>query len=117
MPVKPKRLCAQLGCSALVDSGYCGTHKRDTHTTSKQYQSLYNYRWYKARNLYIKQNALCVVCLTKGRVNTAQVVDHIKPHKGDVILFWDRKNWQSLCAECHNIKTAMEDGGFGVIKK
>lgn len=43
----------------------------------------------------------------------AEVVDHIVPHKGDLSLFWSRSNWQSLCKRCHDIKTAMEDGGFG----
>ena len=28
-------------------------------------------------------------------------------------LFWDSSNWQGLCAKCHGIKTASEDGGFG----
>ncbi|WP_233882799.1 HNH endonuclease [Brevibacillus laterosporus] len=41
----------------------------------------------------------------------ATVVDHIVPHKGDKTLFWDRKNWQPLCEQCHNRKTAREDRG------
>jgi 5-methylcytosine-specific restriction protein A len=28
-------------------------------------------------------------------------------------LFWDSKNWQSLCKHHHDVKTATEDGGFG----
>ena len=32
----------------------------------------------------------------------ATVVDHIVPHKGDMALFWDKSNWQGLCAHCHN---------------
>jgi 5-methylcytosine-specific restriction protein A len=41
------------------------------------------------------------------------VVDHIKPHRGDMTLFWDPNNHQPACDECHNIKTAREDGAFG----
>ena len=41
------------------------------------------------------------------------MVDHITPHKGDKALFWQRANWQPLCKQCHDIKTAIEDGGFG----
>lgn len=41
------------------------------------------------------------------------VVDHIKPHKGDQQLFWSKANHQALCKECHDTKTATEDGGFG----
>jgi 5-methylcytosine-specific restriction protein A len=48
-----------------------------------------------------------------GDTTAANVVDHIKPHKGDQALFWCRDNWQSLCKRCHDYKTATEDGGFG----
>lgn len=30
------------------------------------------------------------------------VADHIKPHRGDRDLFFDRANMQCLCATCHN---------------
>ena len=30
------------------------------------------------------------------------LVDHIKPHKGDLNLFWDQDNWQPLCKSCHD---------------
>jgi 5-methylcytosine-specific restriction protein A len=46
-------------------------------------------------------------------VVAATVVDHIKPHKGDKLLFWQRANWQPLWKPCHGVKTATEDGGFG----
>lgn len=46
-------------------------------------------------------------------VRAASVVDHRRPHRGDMKLFWDRNNWQSMAKECHDRKTAREDGGFG----
>ncbi|MCB4811684.1 HNH endonuclease [Methylovorus menthalis] len=46
------------------------------------------------------------------RLTPATVVDHIKPHRGDMALFWDRNNWQAMAKECHDRKTAREDGGF-----
>lgn len=36
-------------------------------------------------------------------------MDHIKPHRGDQKLFWDRGNWQPLCVHHHNVKTMTED--------
>ncbi|WP_189426952.1 HNH endonuclease [Devosia pacifica] len=33
---------------------------------------------------------------------TCKPWDHITPHRGDDQLFWDRTNWQALCAHCHN---------------
>jgi len=48
-----------------------------------------------------------------GRLNAATVVDHIVPHKGDAVLFWKQSNWQALCRDCHNRKTAVSDGRWG----
>ncbi|WP_456297628.1 HNH endonuclease signature motif containing protein [Kineothrix alysoides] len=39
----------------------------------------------------------------------ATVVDHVIPHRGDPILFWDKRNWQPLCKTCHDKKTWNED--------
>lgn len=73
----------------------------------------YNGAWQRARLGFLQQNPLCVTCATTGRVTAASVVDHIKPHKGDMQLFWDSANWQALCKPCHSRKTAQSDGGFG----
>jgi len=35
-------------------------------------------------------------------VEPARIVDHIRPHRGDLGLFWDSNNWQSLCWTCHS---------------
>lgn len=32
-------------------------------------------------------------------------------------LFWDSANWQAMNKECHDRKTASEDGGFGNAKR
>lgn len=79
----------------------------------KQRHAYYDHRWVKARNAYIQAHPLCVMCQREGRVTVAQVVDHIRPHKGDLKLFWDQGNWQALCRAHHDAKTASEDGGFG----
>jgi len=39
----------------------------------------------------------------------ASVVDHIKPHKGNDALFWDEKNWQSLCKPHHDSTKQKEE--------
>jgi 5-methylcytosine-specific restriction protein A len=44
-----------------------------------------------------------------GVVRLAQVVDHAIPHHGDVAVFWNPNNWQSLCKCCHDRKTAGEE--------
>jgi 5-methylcytosine-specific restriction enzyme A len=73
----------------------------------------YGSRWQKARATYLLAHPLCVECGKSGRLTVATVVDHITPHKGDQSLFWNHDNWQSLCKQCHDIKTAREDGAFG----
>ena len=40
-----------------------------------------------------------------SKLTPATVVDHIIPHRGDKRLFWDEKNWQPLCKDCHDRKT------------
>ena len=55
---------------------------------------------------------LCVMCQADGRVEPATVVDHIKPHRGDSAMFWDRSNWQSLCKRHHDSdKQMLEKSG------
>ena len=49
------------------------------------------------------------MCMKEGRYRKATVVDHVVPHRGDIKLFWDRDNWQSLCKEHHDRKTLTED--------
>lgn len=73
----------------------------------------YGSRWQKARATYLCRNPLCVECFKQSKVVPATVVDHIRPHKGDQKLFWDRDNWAALCKRHHDSKTAREDGGFG----
>ena len=62
----------------------------------------YGYAWQKARAGFLRSHPLCAMCQKQGRVTVATVVDHITPHRGDQCLFWDKANWQSLCATHHN---------------
>ncbi len=75
--------------------------------------ALYGRRWKKAARLFLLHNPLCCECSTDKRPVRANTVDHKVAHKGDLALFWDQSNWQPMCATCHSIKTASEDGGFG----
>jgi 5-methylcytosine-specific restriction protein A len=44
-------------------------------------------------------------CFDEHRVTAATLTDHVVPHRGDQILFWDEANWQSMCGPCHKRKT------------
>ncbi len=69
----------------------------------------YDHRWRLARESFLKAHPLCVYCAQLGRVTPATVVDHVVPHRGDRALFWDRDNWQGLCAPCHDSVKAREE--------
>ena len=70
----------------------------------------YNKRWKRAAAVYRAEHTVCVSCEKAGRVTPAECVDHVRPHKGDDNLFWDERNWQSLCWSCHSKKTRSENG-------
>lgn len=63
---------------------------------------LYGSKWQRARVSFLAANPLCVMCSDAGVVCAATVVDHKVPHKQDLKLFWDRKNWQPLCKPHHD---------------
>ena len=76
----------------------------------------YGGRWQRARLMFLgrPENVLCRMCTAIGLVTRATVVDHIKPHRGDQVLFWDTSNWQPLCKRCHDSrKQSLERGGNG----
>lgn len=120
MPSSPPKPCAHVGCGVLVRDGSsrCALHKRvearllDARRGSAASRG-YGYKWQQASKGFLKQNPLCVRHKARGAIEPATVVDHIVPHKGDMSLFWQRSNWQALCKQCHDLKTAVEDGGFG----
>lgn len=101
------------GCGALTNKTYCESHQNKENKRESASRRGYDRHWQRARELYLQSNAVCVECLSDGKIEAATVVDHIVPHKGDKRLFWNQGNWQALCKRCHDRKTATNDGGFG----
>lgn len=72
------------------------------------YRRLYKTRqWAALREEVIQRDmGMCRKCgarLTLGRSGPrAAVVHHKKPHKGDVELFFDKGNLESVCWACHS---------------
>lgn len=119
MPSAPMKPCSKVACSNLTRERYCADHakliqQRYDKERGTAAQRGYDSKWRKARLGFLRKHPLCTYCIAKGLVIEATVVDHIKPHKGDKILFWQRDNWQALCKSHHDAKTVREDGGFGV---
>lgn len=120
MPFAAPRPCPYPGCGVLGD-GPCAKHRvqRQREVDSRRGNSnerLYTAAWRRARAAFLRAHPLCQCpACDEGRLrlHAATVVDHKVPHRGDRVLFWDRNNWQSMTKECHDAKTAREDGGFG----
>jgi 5-methylcytosine-specific restriction protein A len=78
----------------------------------------YTKRWDRAARAFRRQYPLCGMrppdvetgdpqppvmsaCYDGGLVTAATQTDHVQPHRGDPVLFWDRAhNWQALCGPC-----------------
>ena len=63
--------------------------------------------WKRIRAIQLKKASLCQHCLKSGRLTVATVCDHIQPWES-----WQdfcRGPFQSLCPECHTLKTAFFD--------
>lgn len=81
------------------------------YLTQKWYQTG---RWKRERKEHLKKHPYCQCPHHRGKYVPGNVVDHIKPHKGDPRLFWDKTNRQTLTKECHDkFKQSEEKGGIG----
>lgn len=65
--------------------------------------------WYRLRWNQLQVEPLCRRCASQGRVVAANIADHVKPHRGDVTLFFDATNLQSLCKLCHDSAKQREE--------
>lgn len=67
------------------------------------YRALYkSTAWRKGRVMFLRDHPLCDLCQARGVTTAATVVNHRKPHKGDLSLFFSEMNWQALCKLCHD---------------
>lgn len=109
---RPPHICA---CGKIVPHGMACTCQQAATRARKQRhdrrrptarQRGYTTDWDKARREYLAYHPTCAMPNCGA---PATVVDHITPHRGDKALFWDWRNWQSLCARCHNsVKQRLE---------
>lgn len=121
MAIRAKRPCRKCGTLTENKAGLCDVHleekKKQTlkadRERSKPFLHLYSTAWKKIRAHHLRSQPLCVMCKKEGVFTAANVVDHIQDHKGDLGMFYDRNNLQSLCTRHHNIKTCQTAGGFG----
>ena len=102
------RYCSFPGCSTIVGSGRCATHRPAESATRTNVETRRWYctaRWRRLRATVQRRQPACALCHAEGRTVLGTEVDHIEPHQGDVARFWDVANLQNLCKTHHAQKT------------
>lgn len=113
-------ICHKHGCYSTAVEGchYCRVHIRleenwgkrpaAKRKASNSWHVLYNSsRWKKLSRDFLSKYPFCAVCGCP-----ATVADHIQPHRGNEIIFWDENNLQPLCWKHHSAKTLKENKYF-----
>lgn len=95
-----KQFEAQAHC-ALYCSGLCsGRAKRKR----KPWQSWYaSPAWRDYKTKFLTEHTQCIECGEQ-----ATLIDHIKPFRGNLTLFWSPANHAPMCMQCHNKKSSKE---------
>ena len=81
-----------------------------TYAPKKRFVSLGSAEWRQIRAQVLAEEPLCRMCKARGLVVAATDVDHIIDSREDFSDDNRRENLQSLCHECHSIKTARDMG-------
>lgn len=118
----PKRKCGKGSCRTYIDYNetYCDKHKKEVtvqyvktirrNSDNEQFTEFYNSKqWRSLSRQKRAENPVCEHCLLEGRIRAAVLVDHIIEIKDDWSLRLEWSNLQSLCHECHNRKTKLEE--------
>ena len=109
MPHRAKAPCLVSGCNKLKP---CPIHHKERQKERDRVKPMY-YKWYYSkawktlRTQQLRAHPYCRDCMnTHHEYTIANEVDHIQEHRGDVKLFFNKDNLQSLCKPCHSRKTS-----------
>jgi 5-methylcytosine-specific restriction protein A len=111
-------VCSQLGCNKprIAKSGYCEAHtlakNKPTQARIDQVKMYNTRQWHKLREIQLSKQPLCQACLCRGVVKQALHVDHLFPWSTLGKLYFYHNVFQSLCKECHSVKTGLENHGI-----
>ncbi|MDT3686760.1 MAG: HNH endonuclease signature motif containing protein [Pseudorhodoplanes sp.] len=113
MSMRAPRIC---GCGYRIASGsQCPCERKREHERKARHdarrpsarQRGYTAEWDSASRAFLLQSENYYCACGCGR--RADTVDHIKPHKGNRELFWDRSNWQAMAFQCHSSRKQREE--------
>ena len=77
---------------------------------AKAWRKLYRTAaWLALRAAQLAAHPLCSRCLQRGFTVAATVANHIIPHRGDLVLFFDPGNLESVCKPCHDGRIQSEE--------
>lgn len=102
------RPCAVPRCPAKVTRGRCPKHRRqyEQQRPNADVRTWYHTaRWRALRAVVLLEEPYCPDCRDDGRRVLTTDADHIVPHRGDPLLFWNRQNLQAKCHAHHSRKT------------
>lgn len=111
MPSRAPSVCPYCGKAHLASEA-CATVVRMRRERKARFDKKrpcarkrgYTREWEKAAREFLASFPKCRRC-----DRPADLVDHIKPHKGDMRIFWDQANWQGLCTHHHNSAKQSEE--------
>ena len=111
MARQPLRPCRKPGCPAVTRDGWCDAHKpKHQRRESEDWHWLYGLSVWREelRPAQLLKEPFCRHCRENSLRVRATVVDHVVPHRGNIALFADPENLQSLCKRCHDRKSMRE---------
>jgi hypothetical protein len=115
MPTYPTNTkCSELGCKELRSkiNSFCLKHGGKDNMEARQTDSIYQTpAWRTVRQRQLSIQPLCQACLTRGKVEQAQHVDHVFPWKAIGKHAFLNNIFQSLCHADHSHKTKLERQG------
>jgi 5-methylcytosine-specific restriction protein A len=116
MPSIPLDQCATYQCKApsIRGSVFCIDHApiKQVSKTREAFNAPYKTAaWAAIRARQLSTSPLCAACLIDGRITQANHVDHVFPWAAIGPHAFTRNLWQSLCPECHGVKSGLEKRG------
>lgn len=117
MPTMPRHQCDEYQCKApsVKGSRYCLAHTPskaptvDRQAFNSQYKSA---AWQSIRARQLSAFPLCAACMVDGRITEASHIDHVFPWQAIGPYAFTRNLFQSLCPECHGVKSGLEKRGI-----
>lgn len=117
MPTVPRPQCDHYQCKAhsVKGSRYCETHTLSKAPTIERRAFSAQYKgatWESIRTRQLSIEPLCAACKIDGRITEASHVDHVFPWQAIGGQAFTRNLFQSLCPECHGVKSGLEKRGI-----